>query len=206
VLANRWQAYLAYTVFSTLPVWNRRTDSVEPKLGDGTGWHHIKASWRTAQATNPSSRAKVSLRTFPGTTTNGRKQRFTSSRTLPPLHGSSSRHYRVHCRGHFHECNATLETSRFFWKQQLVYGNWRDGVSAPQLRKVLLSRSNYVTHHVCFTFFFNQTKLTKQALELNHNNIQPTTVVGPFVALVFTIHKRRKYSYGTPYSRNWQVG
>lgn len=155
-----------YTLFSTLPVWNRRTDSVESKLGDGTGWHLIKVSRRTAQATDPSSRAEVSPRTFPGTTTGGRKQGFTSSRTLTPLNGSSSRHYQVHCGGHFYERQNVVVLLK-----TTVYGNRRDGLSAPQLRKLLLTRSNYFILHTCFIFFPNKTKLTK------HRHLNSVTII-----------------------------
>jgi len=59
----------------------------------------------------------------------------------------------------------------FFWKQLSVYGNQRDGLSAPQLCKLRLTSSNYVILHVCFIFFPNKTKLTK------HRHLNSVTII-----------------------------
>jgi hypothetical protein len=71
-----------------------------------------------------------------------------------------------------------------------VYGNRGVGLSAPQLRKLLLTICNYVTY-ICFILFLQQGETHKtQTLELSHNNTRPAHCRQSHSSSVFTIHNR----------------
>jgi len=109
-----------------------------------------------------------------------REQKFPLERFLvPPSRGSRSPGRFLHwtvllcdTTGFTAEGISTnVRTLWFFWKQLAVYGNQRDGLPAPQLCKLLLTRSNYVILHVCFISFPNKTKLTI------HRHLNSVTII-----------------------------